>query len=326
MTPTADARSPHGRVIHTGQAVVDLVLSIPAVPEPGGDVFASSHRFLAGGGFNVMAAAARDGAEVVATSGHGTGPFGDIVRSAMGAEGIEVLAPQDRDRDTGFSIALVDESAERTFVSTRGAEARLDPTLLHSARPLAGDVVYVSGYSMVHEANRDALVEWLPTLDPAVTVVVDPSPVIGTIGENALSVLIARADVWSTNLREASVMAERRHIAGHDNATGDRRALALALASQLHCDLVLRAGAEGSLLARRDGTDSSLPAPRVEAVDTNGAGDAHTGVLCAQLAKGQGLEEAVARAGAAAALAVTREGPATAPMAGETDRFLARRK
>lgn len=51
----------------------------------------------------------------------------------------------------------------------------------------------------------------------------------------------------------------------------------------------------------------------VTAVDTNGAGDCHTGVLAAELLRGANLLEAVRVANVAAALAVTRRGPATCP-------------
>jgi sugar/nucleoside kinase (ribokinase family) len=48
-------------------------------------------------------------------------------------------------------------------------------------------------------------------------------------------------------------------------------------------------------------------------VDTNGAGDTHCGVLAAELLQGATLLDAAVRANAAAALSVTRPGPATAP-------------
>jgi len=60
----------------------------------------------------------------------------------------------------------------------------------------------------------------------------------------------------------------------------------------------------------------------VEAVDTTGAGDAHCGVLAAELLRGADLATAAARANAAAAIAVTRRGPATAPTRAEVDALL----
>ena len=52
---------PFDRLLHLGNVVVDVVLTVPALPEPGGDVLATSTETAAGGGFNVMAAARRQG-------------------------------------------------------------------------------------------------------------------------------------------------------------------------------------------------------------------------------------------------------------------------
>lgn len=306
-----------GRVIHTGQAVVDLVLRVPAVPVPGGDVFASGHEFFAGGGVNVMLAAARDGARVVYAGGHGTGPFGDVVRAALAAEDVELTGPADPGTDTGFSVALVDDDAERTFVSTAGAEGAVDVARLRGTEPDDGDVVYVSGYSLVHDANRAALLEWLPTV-PA-SVVVDPAPVIGDVDLDAVRVLLARADVWTTNEREARILLRRL---GSDADGGDGADVAAALTTSTGRTVVLRAGARGAFLARPGGDVLSCPAPEVEAVDTNGAGDAHAGVMCARLAADEDLHTAVRRASVAAAIAVTRSGPATSPTTAEIDAAL----
>jgi sugar/nucleoside kinase (ribokinase family) len=61
----------------------------------------------------------------------------------------------------------------------------------------------------------------------------------------------------------------------------------------------------------------------VTPVDTNGAGDTHTGAFLAALASGAGPAEAARRANAAAAFSVTRRGPATGPTTAELARFLA---
>lgn len=315
-----------GRVIHTGQAVVDFVLNVGRLPEPGGDVFAESRGLTAGGGFNVMAAAARDGAAVAYAGAHGTGPFGDIVRAAMAAEHIEVLSPPVRGQDTGVSIALVDADAERTFVSTLGAEGTASTADYRATRPNRDDVVYATGYSLLHPQTRVALGEWLPELPREVRVVVDPSPVIGEVDINTLRLAVERADVWSTNEREAHIVARRW---GHPIAEGAMpEEAARQLAVVLGCSVVLRAGARGAAFAVLEANtglitrSSMLAGMSVHAVDTNGAGDAHCGVMCAALARGLGLEAATRRANVAAAIAVTRHGPATAPSAAETDAVL----
>ena len=70
---------------------------------------------------------------------------------------------------------------------------------------------------------------------------------------------------------------------------------------------VITLGAEGAILAV-GGSTQHFPAPKVEAVDTTGAGDAFVGALAAKLARGAPLEEAVPYAVLAGAAAVTSEG------------------
>lgn len=62
-----------------------------------------------------------------------------------------------------------------------------------------------------------------------------------------------------------------------------------------------------------------MPALCVDAVDTNGAGDSHCGVLCTALAAGCNVLAAVRRANVAAGLAVSRRGPATSPTTAQID-------
>ncbi len=65
-----------------------------------------------------------------------------------------------------------------------------------------------------------------------------------------------------------------------------------------------------------------VPGFAVDAVDLNGAGDVHTGVFLAGLAARLSPVDAARRANAAAAIAVTRHGPAV-PSRVEVDALLA---
>lgn len=69
--------------------------------------------------------------------------------------------------------------------------------------------------------------------------------------------------------------------------------------------MVITLGGEG-VLCLEEGILTRLPAPKVKAVDTTGAGDALTGALCAALLRGLPLAEAAALGVRAAALSVTR--------------------
>ncbi|HTM86079.1 MAG TPA: PfkB family carbohydrate kinase, partial [Mycobacterium sp.] len=110
-------------------------------------------------------------------------------------------------------------------------------------------------------------------------------------------------------------------------STGIEAAHRLAVASQTEggpgMGVVVRLGADGCVILAPGGEPVHVPGFAVEALDTNGAGDAHVGAFLAALAAGQHPLAAARRANACAALAVTRPGPATAPTAAEVDALLA---
>lgn len=287
-----------GRLVHTGQVVVDLVMAVPALPPAGGDVLATSTNLLPGGGFNVMSAAARSGARVLYAGSHGTGGFGDTVRAALAAEGVELAHEPTPEMDTGVVVALVDATGERTFATGTGAEGRLRADRLEHVRPAPDDVVYVTGYSLLHECNRIALLSWLPRL-PGSMVLFDPGPLVGRIDPETLRAILSTVDILSCNAREAKELASVK--------PAELAKLLSATAS-----VVVRDGAAGCLV-HQEGHTTEVPGFAVDVVDTNGAGDTHCGVLAAELLQGATLLDAAVRANAAAALSVTRPGPATAP-------------
>ena len=310
-----------GRLLHTGQVVLDLVLRVPALPPVGGDVFATGPTGLTpGGGFNVMAAAARAGARVRYLGGHGDGHLGDAARAGLAAEGIEVGFAASVGVDTGVSVAMVDATGERTFVTAPGAESDLDPAALAAEPVTCADVVYVSGYSLVADLKRDTLLDWLASLPARVAgvggplVLADPGPLAAEVNPVAMARLLARADVLSCNAREALLLSGAAEPAAAATALTERVRPGAAV--------LVRDGPAGCWLAS-GGPPELVPGVPVTAVDTNGAGDAHCGVLAAELLRGAGLAAAAARANAAAALAVTRPGPATAPTRAEVDALLA---
>ena len=304
------------RLVFTGNVIVDVVLTIDRLPEAGSDILASSSRLSAGGGFNTMAAARRDGLSVTFLGLHGQGPFGEIVHAALDAEGIEAAQPALPDLDSGYCVVLVDGSAERTFVTWVGAEGRLRRADLDLAEVRTGDIVYVSGYSLAHPLNAAAIAGWLRDLPPGTRVITDPSPLIAVLDPLTLAEVMARTDVFSANAREAG-------LASGKDEPGDA-------AAQLVCRIrpggfvVVRDGPNGCWLAGDDlgPVPVHVPGFAVPAVDTTGAGDTHGGVLAAALTRGLTPLQAARRANAAAGLAVTLPGPATAPGTAAIDAFL----
>jgi len=305
------------RLLHLGTVVADVVLGMPALPPRGGDVLASVATVTAGGGFNVLAAAARQGMPAAYGGAHGTGPLADLTRAALAAEGIAVLLPPAPGLDTGFVITLVEPGGERTFVTSPGAEARLTEEALAAVTARPQDTVYLSGYALAHDANRAALLGWLPGLPAEARLVFDPGPLGAQVPAAALDQVERRADWWAGNAAEATART--------GEATPETAALALVRRTG-RAGVLVRTGPDGCLLAGQGaGRDGLIRVPgfAVAAVDTTGAGDAHTGVFLAALAAGLDPAAAARRANAAAAISVTRPGPATAPTVGALNRFLA---
>ncbi|QHF46426.1 sugar kinase [Pseudomonas sp. S35] len=302
------------RLLHTGQVIVDLVMALDTLPATGGDVLAQSASFEAGGGFNVMAAARRNGLPVVYLGRHGDGRFGDLARAAMQAEGVQMAQCASEGKDTGLCVSLTEATTERTFISHIGAEGDLSAEDLARVVPLADDYVYVSGYSLLLEGKAQALLDWLLAMPRDITVVFDPGPLVKAPDSALMVALLPRIDIWTSNGPEALAF------------TGAKTLAQALLDLNRHLPdgalLVVRDGPNGCWVSRHGRADH-MPGFKVRAVDSNGAGDAHAGVFIAGLASGLTPVEAACRANAAAALAVTRWGPATSPGTEEVDALLA---
>lgn len=399
LTPAASPQkgAPAGRVVLMGQILVDLAVRGEALPAPGGDVWASDEGMHVGGGFNALVAARRMGAQAVSLSPIGHGPYSLLIQQALQRAEITDAGPHIDGIDNGFCIAFTDQSGERTFISTRGAETRAPASAWadFTATMRPGDVLYIDGYLMDHPANRQAAQGALEALPEGVQVILDVSPVIG-IPQG----LPMRDVIVSMNYREAQQIinqsAERALGQGQELSRGqgqghcqkqgqdgeqsqrcyqeqgqrcdqeqgqlcdqapEASAVASLVAGLLGCPVVMRAGAEGAYFARpaaalvastmapdavpavsaaapagasAEGSAAApaavttaasanaadvtyIPTPRVAAIDTNGAGDAHSGVLAAALAQAIPLERALLLANCAGALSTTLVGPAACP-------------
>lgn len=363
-TPAASPQkdAPAGRVVLMGQILVDLAVRGEALPAPGGDIWASDEGMHVGGGFNALVAARRMGAQAVSLSPIGHGPYSLLIQQALQRAEITDAGPHIDGVDNGFCIAFTDQSGERTFISTRGAETRAPANAWadFTATMRPGDVLYIDGYLMDHPANRQAAQAALEALPEGVQVILDVSPVIG-IPQG----LPARDVIVSMNHREAQQIINQSAERGLEQGQwcGQAREAGL-VASLLGRPVVVRAGAEGAYFARPAGAKAGvsliapastpgaapagasaegpaavpagalaegsaaapvaasantgadvtyIPTPRVAAIDTNGAGDAHSGVLAAALAQTIPLERALLLANCAGALSTTLVGPAACP-------------
>jgi sugar/nucleoside kinase (ribokinase family) len=292
--------------------VVDVVLNINNLPDRGSDVAVNESSSFAGGGFNVMAAASRLGLPAVYGGIIGFGPFATIAQNALRDEGIVVALPPATGLDTGFVVAMVEPDGERTFVTGSGAESTLTTSQLDDLGITESDVVYFSGYVLLHKSNAAALVNMLARLPAETMLVFDPGPLVGDIADAHLDAVLERVDWFTCNEREAELLTGREPHSAARELVGR-----LARGSA-----IVRCGPDGCVVALRDGETRAVTGFHVAVVDSNGAGDCHVGAFCASLVDGRDPLEAARWANAAAALSVTHHGPATAPTTREVELFM----
>jgi sugar/nucleoside kinase (ribokinase family) len=290
-----------GRLVLVGSAIVDIVMYVDRIPERGGDVLATGSSQEVGGGHNVLAAAGRQGMQTFYAGRVGTGPFGTRIATTLISEGVELALPPVPDGDSGFCVAFVEPAGERTFATSMGVEAHLRADELARVSVSPTDVIYASGYDLVYPHGA-VIAEWV-SRNREPKLIFDPSPLVHLIDSAILAKVLRRACWLSLNQSEAEVLGNRV-----DDVAG----------------VVVRTGRRGCTVLQ-DGRSREVPGFQVDPVDTNGAGDAHVGTFVAALDRGHDPMAAARIANAAAAIAVTRRGPASCPTLRETEQWLRRR-
>jgi ribokinase len=267
-----------------GSINLDLVVAVERHPAPGETVVGGDRRELPGGkGANQAVAVARLGADVAMVGRVGADAQGTRLRDHLANEGIDVeYVVVDDDTPTGMALIAVDGAGENTIVVSPGANAHVGAGDVRAARDvLTGAAVTLLQHEVPVSAVDAAIVA------AGGTVVLNPAPA---------RALTRQVDVLVPN---------RGELAGLTGRTGDPAELARSL--HLAAAVVVTLGSQGVLVVEGDRAER-IEAPRVNAVDTTGAGDAFCGALAQALAEGAELVEAARWAVRVAAVSVTRVG------------------
>ncbi|MFY9783118.1 MAG: PfkB family carbohydrate kinase [Acidimicrobiales bacterium] len=284
--------------------LIDVVLKITALPTRAGDALASDQLITTGGGFNAMSAAARHHLHVVYAGRLGSGPFSSIATLALEEEGIASPIEINDNLDTGICLVLLEPDGERSFVTSPGAEATLRSSDLDSLDARDGDYVLVSGYNVMYDDSAERVLAWLAKLPSGVTIAFDPATRMQDIPKANLESILVLSTWLLCNAREGAMLANDE----------DALAGATSLASMNdRLNVVIRTGAKGCVVARNHRPGFVVAGFPTTVVDTNGAGDVHNGVFLAELASGHDALAAARWANAAAAMSISRLGPATSP-------------
>jgi ribokinase len=328
-------------LISFGGLLADLVVSVDAVPERGADTLARDFTQTIGGGFAVVAAAARLGMPTALAGVLGDDAIADAARRALREEGIELLFPEPRAGGSGVCLVLVDAGGERTMVTVQGVESRVQSEDFDAVAPHPGDVVYINGYELLYP-HATGLVNWVQRVRPD-HLVFDPGPLIATIDPDALEALLGATRWLSLNAAEATALtgeadpaaaalaalrrirAQAAHPPAHPRVDGPKTPAGVEFSAHQHGGVVVRAGAAGCVVVAHGAEPRGVAAFPVEAVDTTGAGDTHVGAFVAALARGLDPVEACQWANAAAAHVVASRGQVSPPRLDQLEAILAAR-
>jgi ribokinase len=275
----------------------DFVLRVERRPKPGETVTNAELSTHNGGkGANQAAAAARLGASVAFLGRVGDDEFGDPLVRALEEKGIDAsLVEPVSGKSTGAAFITVTPDGENAITVAPGANRSLTPEDVSAASEAIGDALVlvaqmeipvqtvVQAVEVAAERRTRALVNLAPTFEVP-------------------QELLEKLDPLVVNEHEAAFLLGSG-VEGVDGALSAAPEL-LSLGPR---SAVITLGAAGAVFADGESTEH-LTAPKVDVVDTTGAGDAFVGALAAQLARGASLEEAVAYAVRAGAAAVTKEG------------------
>ncbi len=286
------------KVVIVGSLNMDLVARAPRLPRAGETLAGDSFVTVPGGkGANQAVAAARLGAGVAMIGCVGDDAYGEQLRSALLAEGIDCQAVTAvAGESTGVALIVVDDSSQNAIVIVAGGNGHVTSRVVDSFDALLNQADVIICQLEVPMATVGHVLQRGHELGK--TVILNPAPVSGPLPAQ----WCAWIDYLIPNENEATALTG---LPVDSVATADAAATAL-LASGVG-KVIVTLGERGALFASRARSEHFV-APKVQAVDTTAAGDTFVGGFAAALADGKSESDAIRFGQIAAALSVTRPG------------------
>jgi ribokinase len=302
-----------GKVVVVGSSNIDLIMKMGRLPRVGETVTdATFVQAFGGKGANQAVGAARAGGDVVFVGCVGDDAYGGQAIENLNRDGIDTrFVFRESAVASGTALIMVGGEGHNYLAVAPGANYRLAPVHVDRAREaIERAAVVVTQCEIRPEALRHAIDLAARLGRPVMLNLAPARPVEGET--------LAKLAYLAVNETEAEFLT------GLEVSTeAEVEAAAAALLRKGPRTVILTLGARGAYVATED-LRATVPAFRVEAVDTTAAGDVHCGALAVALVEGQPLLEAVRFANAAAALSVTKLGAQpSAPRRAEIDTLLA---
>jgi ribokinase len=273
-------------VLVAGSANADFAVRAPRIPGRGETVLGRDFATHPGGkGANQAVASARaGGVRTRMLVALGDDSSAALLEASLREAGVEPDIVRVPDQPTGVALICSADDAENAIVVAPGANAALRPQHLPSLQHVSALLMQLeTPLATVEAFAHAARAAGVPVLLNAAPAMPLPASLLP-----AIDVLIVNEEELAGVSPTATTVADRL------------RALSIPT-------VVVTLGRRGCCAYAR-GEFILQPAFEVKAIDTTAAGDTFCGVLAAELARSEGLESALTRASAAAALATTRLG------------------
>lgn len=291
-----------------GSTNLDLIGTVSRIPKPGETVPGDAFSMAAGGkGANQALAARRAGAAVRMFAAAGSDSFADEALKLLRADGVDLAQMRFVDGPTGIAMIFVDTAGENVIAILPGANGTMGAADADAA--LAG--LGIGSVLMLQQEIPQAATERALDLAKAqgVVSILNTAPFLATTAAVAEKASIVIANETEFELLTGAGL-DRLDAAMADWARAQNQTVIVTL------------GPDGARAATPAGS-FSVPALKVDPIDTVGAGDTFCGYLAAGLDRGLELETAMRRAAVAASLACLKPGAQPAvPYAAEVEEAL----
>lgn len=295
-----------------GSNNMDLISYVERLPEAGETLAMRAFSVQYGGkGANQAVAAARMGADVLMVTAVGRDVFGQDIDAHLRAEGIRGDYIKCVDTANGIASIWVDDSAQNRILIHPGANAMLTVEDVDRA---AEDLKRCSMIVLQLEIDL-AVVYHAVSFGKAhgVPVLLNPAPASPELDIER----IGSCAFFMPNETELEILT-KRPVRTVDDA---KEAGGLLLKEGMQ-NVIVTMGEKGALWLREDG-DVMVPALKVQAVDTTGAGDSFIGCFAAVYEREKDIQKALRWASAFAALGVREKGAQSSyPKCMEVERFI----
>ena len=283
------------QVTIVGSSNVDITALMARLPGPGETVLADSYQLSPGGkGANQALAAQLAGAATEFIGAVGNDSHAAIALGQLEDAGVKLDRVARTEQPTGVAIIQVDSAAENSIAVVSGANSTVTAQAVQAAGTIEGILVLqgeipASGIKAAMDgATQRIVLNLAPVIELDREYLLKANPLV--VNEHEAALILQQLDGSETMSTEAEPVIAQKLMAH-------------GLAS-----LVITLGANGCLVAEQGSGIQQLPAVKVKAVDTTGAGDAFTGAVAARLANGDDLVQAAEFAGKFAALTVQAHG------------------